>query len=230
MTIRALIFDFDGLILDTETPDYVTWRQVYQAHGVDLPLETWGQAIGQSAAETFDPVEHLESLLGHRVDREQVARRQRELSDVLVAGQPIMPGVENVIASARQTDLKLAVASSSDYAWVGGHLTRLGLGGSFDAICTREQVARSKPAPDLFLAALDALGVAADEAVVFEDSPNGVTAANRAGIFVIAIPNQTTARLGLHHADMILSSLAELPFERLLERVRASRDGNHGGA
>ncbi len=223
--IRALLFDFDGLIIDTETPDYVTWRQVYQEHGADLPLETWADAIGRRVADLFDPISHLESLIGRRVDRQAIQERQRALSDALIAQQPILPGVLEAITTARRLGLKLAVASSSDYAWVGGHLTRLGLIGHFDAICTADDVVHAKPAPDLFLAALAALDVPADQAVVLEDSPNGITAANRAGIFVVAIPNQTTARLKLDHANLILSSLAELPLERLLERIATRQDG-----
>lgn len=221
--IRALVFDFDGLIIDSETPDYVTWRQIYQEHGTDLPLAFWSGMIGRAIKHVFDPLTHLEGLIGRSVDREVVFRRKRSLEDALLLKQPILPGVETMIDCAKRAGLKLAVASSADFQWVSGHLTRLGLIHHFDAIRTVDDVAHAKPEPDLYHAVLSALDVTAPEVVAFEDSPNGVTAANRAGIFVVAVPGPLTAPLPLDHADLVVKSLAELPLDRLLEHVEAIR-------
>ena len=89
----------------------------------------------------------------------------------------------------------------------------------WDAIITADHdEERAKPRPTLYLEALDALGVEADEAVAFEDSPNGIRAAKAAGIFVVGIPNAVTQELGLDEADLVVGSLAELPPDELLAR------------
>jgi HAD superfamily hydrolase (TIGR01509 family) len=216
--IRALIFDFDGLILETELPDYRAWQKVYREYGCRLSLSKWLTIIG--GHETlFDPAADIEEQLGRPVDREAVRARHDEHGAELIAGLPVMPGVEDVIADARRLGLKLAVASSSDRAWVVGHLERLGLLPHFAAIKTGEDVERVKPHPALFLAALDALDVGPGEAIVFEDSAHGITGARAAGIFCVAVPNELTRRLDLSHADMRLDSLADVTLEELLAQV-----------
>lgn len=218
--IRGLIFDFDGLILETEMPDYVAWQEIYQEHGAELSLTAWANAIGRGTADAgIDPVKMLEDQVGRTLpDRDVLLRRQYDRSMELILQKPVMPGVEALIRDAKGQGLGLAVASSSPRSWVEGHMTRLGLMSQFDAIRTGDTVARTKPAPDLFLSALAALGLAPTEAIVFEDSPNGVAAANRAGIFVVAAPNELTQRLDLSHANLIVSSLQDISLAQLLAR------------
>jgi beta-phosphoglucomutase-like phosphatase (HAD superfamily) len=118
--------------------------------------------------------------------------------------------------------LKRAIVSSSNRAWVDMHLERLEEAVGWDAICTADgDPTRAKPSPTLYLAALASLGVDADEAVAFEDSPNGVRAAKAAGVFCVAVPNEVTRDLGLEEAgaDLVLDSLADLPPERLFARL-----------
>jgi HAD superfamily hydrolase (TIGR01509 family) len=219
--IRALIFDFDGLILDTEWPDYESWQEVYRTHGCDLAVEAWGQIVGGNAASDFDPHSHLEDLCGQKLDREEVwlNRRQKYLDNI--SEQEVLPGVVDYLDAAEELGLQLAIASSSPENWVRGHLARIGLYERFDAIKTADDVARTKPDPELYNATLAALGVGADEAIVFEDSPNGVQAAKAAGIYVVAVPNRLTAQLSLAQADLRLDSLAELALADLLQRVNA---------
>lgn len=215
--IRALIFDFDGLILETEMPDYEAWQGIYREQGADLPFEVWGQVIGSRIEETtFDPVRYLEQQIGRSLDGEAINNEQKRRSLDLVLEQRVLPGVEGIITEARQLGLKLGIASSSPLSWVGGHLDRLGLRQNFEVIKTSDDVEHTKPDPALYLAALMALGVRADEAVVFEDSPNGVTAAKRAGLFVVAIPTELTAQLDLSHANLRATSLAEIILPDLL--------------
>jgi len=132
-----------------------------------------------------------------------------------------MGGVRDYVADAKRMGLLLAVASSSSRAWVLGHLERLGLGAQWDAVRTRDDVARTKPAPDLYLSAVAALGVAPEEAVAFEDSANGIAAAKDAGLLCVAVPNALTAGMDLSRADLRLGSLAETPLERLLAVLSA---------
>jgi HAD superfamily hydrolase (TIGR01509 family) len=224
MTLKALIFDFDGLILDTETPDLLVWQQVYREHGQELTVHTWGQIVGGTAASDFEPVANLAALTGERLDSPQLYARVKEQSLALIHQQTPQPGVEELIDEAWRLGLKLAVASSSTRDWVEGHLTRLGLLPSFDVIKTREDVRRTKPEPDLFLAALSTLGVQPEEAVVLEDSPNGVRAAKRAGIFVVAVPNQLTVQLNFEGEDMRLTSLAEISLAELMRLMVSFRN------
>lgn len=217
--MKALIFDFDGLILDTEFPDYESWQEVYREHGEELPLEKWGSIIGGTAESDFDPNDYLEEITGKPVDRDAIwIQRRKKYLDNLET-QPILPGVLELLTQAKQQGLKLAVASSSPEAWVHGHLSRLGLIDKFDCICTADDVEKTKPDPALFLQAAEGVGVSPDEAIVFEDSPNGVLAANRAGIFVVAVPNRITIQLNLDHANLILESLADLSLQELIDKT-----------
>lgn len=221
--MRALIFDFDGLILDTELPDFRSWQEVYQSYGVSLPLEMWVTIVGGDDESDFEPHEYLESLTGKPVDREEiwVARRKSYLETL--ENQPIQPGVSEYLTAAKQHNLKLAVASSSPENWVIGHLTRLGLLSHFEVVVTADDVEKIKPAPELFLLAAHKLGVDPREAIVFEDSPNGVRAAKRAQMYAVAVPNAITAQFDLSEADLRLNSLAEMPLEALLTHVENGR-------
>ena len=214
--IRALVFDFDGLILDTEEPVYRSWLEVYQAHGEELPFERWVQIVG-STTTGFHPQHHLEERLGRPLPKEVLDRRIGRRTEMILA-KAVMPGVVQHLDAARDLGLKLGVASSSTREWVAGHLARLGILDRFECVRCRDDVEHAKPEPDLYLAVLECLGVQASEAVAIEDSPNGVSAAKRAGMRCVAIPNSITARLDLTAADVTLTSLADVSLRELLEK------------
>ena len=220
--IKALIFDFDGLILDTETPEYQIWQSIYRESGFELPHEEWGKIIGGYGLSNFDAAEHLEQLTQGRLDSVSLRERHRSESAALTLLQPILPGVMDTINAAKELGMKLAIASSSPHSWVDTHTQRLGILDCFDQVICRDDVpsGRTKPNPDLFLLALARLGVRKDEAIVFEDSPNGVKAAYSAGIFVVAVPNPTTLLLTIENANLTVSSLADLPLPELLSKVQ----------
>jgi len=220
--IRALIFDFDGLILDSETPTFTSWAEVFRSQGAELRLEVWSRYIGLVHG-SFDPQEHLERALGRPVDMAPLRAEKRRRFLEMVLAQPVMPGVLDYLDGARRLGLKAAVASSAPGEYVRGELLRLGLFERFDAVKCGEDAPRCKPAPDLYLAAAGALGVAPGEAVALEDSPNGVAAAKAAGLYCVAVPNAVTCGLDLSAADLIVGSLAELPLEDLLCRAGRSR-------
>ena len=215
--IRAIVFDFDGLILDTEGPVYRSWLEVYEAHGEALPMERWVRIIGSTTAE-FHPQHHLEERLGRALPQEVLERRIGRRTELVLAEQ-LLPGIVQHIDLAKALGLKLAVASSSTRDWVSGHLGRLGILGRFDCVRCRDDVPNAKPAPDLYIAALDCLGVKASEAIAIEDSPNGVIAAKSAGMRCVAIPNPMTAGLDLSHADLLLTSLSAVTLPELLQRL-----------
>jgi HAD superfamily hydrolase (TIGR01509 family) len=223
MPVKALIFDFDGLILDTETPEYLAWKDIYQEHGFELPHEKWSQIVGGYGLSTFDAAEHLAQLLSSsqrtqgQLDSVSLRDRHRSESGALIQAQEILPGVLDMIHAAKQHGLKLSIASSSHHAWVDGHAKRLGIFEHFDVVICADDVGayRTKPNPDLFLLALQQLQVQNDEAVVFEDSPNGVEAAKRAGIFVVAVPNPLTSLLNLDNANLVAKSLKDVSLNEL---------------
>jgi HAD superfamily hydrolase (TIGR01509 family) len=214
--IRALLFDFDGLIVDTETPSYASWQEVYREHGQKLPLERWAAIVGTIGG--FEPLDYLEELHGS-IDREAVQARRREHELSLLEIEELRPGVLDYLEAAQSLGLKTAIVSSSTQQWVNRHLARLEQAEHFDEIVTADlNRERAKPRPTLYLEALERLGISADEAIAFEDSPNGVTAAKAAGIFTVAVPNGVTESLGLDEADLVLESLAELSLRELLDR------------
>lgn len=217
--MKALIFDFDGLILDTELPDYISWQEVYRGYGLELPMELWLTYVGGDSETEFEPHEYLEKKLNIQVDREQIwVQRRKSYLDHL-EGLNVLPGVEEMIRAAKEEGLKLGVASSSPDNWVSGHLTRLGLKSWFDRIITADDVEETKPNPALFLLAAEKLGVKPADVIVFEDSYNGVTGAKRAGMFVVAVPNEITRESDLSAADLRLNSLAEISLEALYDLV-----------
>ena len=138
--MRGLIFDFDGLILDTEMPDYISWQEVYHSYGAELPIELWCTIVGGNAESDFEPHEYLESIIHSPVDREQIWVTRRKSYLEYLENLPISPGVQELLDDAKRRGMKLAVASSSPENWVTGHLTRLGLIDYFDAIITADDV------------------------------------------------------------------------------------------
>ncbi len=224
--IKALVFDFDGLIVDTEMSSYQTWQEIYAEHDCQLPFSTWAICIGGSP-QLFDPCEYLEQQIGRPILREEIRLRRRQRHIRMVETQPVLPGVEDYLLSAKRLGLKIGVASSSRHEWVDTHLTRLGLIDYFDSIKCFDDVKRTKPDPELYLAVLDALGVHGQQAIALEDSPNGVIAAQQAGIFCVAVPNPVTSQLSLLHADLCLSSLTEVSLEQLLAKVRGTVKHEH---
>jgi len=221
MVIRALIFDFDGLILETEGPSYQSWKDVYQSFGLSLPFSTWSTIIGTTQG-AFDPLQKLQSQVTSRVDWEAVEAQRMAREQALNEAQPVLPGVLRYLEDAQDLGLKLGVASSSSAKWVIGHLKRLGLDSIFDCVRTKDDVEHVKPYPELYLSVLNCLGIQAYEAIALEDSPNGVRSAKHAGIYCVAVPNPLTSRLSLEQADLQLSSLEALPLKELLERVELS--------
>jgi HAD superfamily hydrolase (TIGR01509 family) len=212
--VELVVFDFDGLILDTELPAFRCWQEIYADHGCELPFETWAACIGTAGG--FDPYGDLAVRSGRAVDRITVRARESARFAELIAGESLLPGVRDYVEAAADLGLKLAVASSSSRDWVAGHLDRLGLLGRFDVLKCSDDVVRVKPDPGLYRAVLDELGVAPRSAIALEDSPNGIAAAKGAGLFCVAVPNAMTGRLALDGADLQIASLTDLPLTQLL--------------
>ena len=217
--LKALIFDFDGLILDTEVPIYESWLENYEAFGRDLPLETYVKCVG-SDFNSFDPKAHLESLVNKSIDWEHWdVRRNRDAIERTNQLDP-MPGVIDLLEATQRESIPCAVASSSPRSWVEGHLERLGLTSYFALTRCIDDVNDPKPSPELFLAAAEALEVEPSEAIVFEDSLNGLKAAREAGNPCVIVPNRITQHLTFEGATAILESLEDIELETLFSLAR----------
>lgn len=219
MTIQALIFDFDGLIFDSETAVFQGYQELYAAHGAELPRALWQTGIGSHGG--FDPFAYLAEATGRPIDPDALRQEWRPRWRELCLALPLLPGVEELLAAATEAGLGRAVASSSDRAWVEGWLSHHGIREHFACVTTRDDVERVKPAPDLFLHAAACLGVAPAACLVLEDSPNGMHAARAAGMRCAAVPGPMTSDLPLPPVDTRLISLAELPLAELLARLDA---------
>ena len=219
--IKALIFDFDGLIMDTESPEVDGWKAIYAEYGQEFPIQTWIRMVVGATSANFDPAAHLATLTGISLDLPALHARARANRLQILSTLPALPGVKDTIQNARRLGLRLAVASSSGHAWVEGYLRQLGLFEDFEVIICRENVQRVKPDPELFLKALEALKVQADEVLIFEDSPNGVLAARGAGLRVVAVPNPITAQGTIEGASRVIASLADVSLEELLKQAES---------
>ena len=213
MALRALIFDFDGTMLDTETPEFESWQGIYRDHGQELAIADWGRGIGTWGA--FDPWHDLEARIGTKLEAERILKAHHERVRNAIAASSLLPGVRELLQAAKTAGLKLAIASSSSREWVHGWAHAQGVLEFFDATTTKDDVLRVKPDPALYTLALEKLSVRADEAVALEDSPNGAKAALGAGMRCVVIPNEVTRTLAFPEGVHRLKSLRDATLEGL---------------
>jgi HAD superfamily hydrolase (TIGR01509 family) len=207
--IEAVVFDFDGLILETETPIFVAWQEEFVAHGCEpLTFEEWAAEIGTVGG--LDVVALLHERATRPVDEAAMHERRRDRYLALIALEEARPGVEDWLDEADEMGLRIAIASSSRQEWIEPQLVRLGLRDRFEMLACYGDGIAPKPEPDTYLVACKALGVAPAAALAVEDSPNGVRAAKTAGLKCVVVPHAITETLDLSEADLRVSSLAEI--------------------
>lgn len=216
---KGIIFDFDGTIIDTEMPDYLSWQATFHIYGGELPFEVWAEYIGR-AMDSFDIYGYLEEQVGRALDREMVRVERRRRLDELMAAEPLRPGIADYLVDIERMGLLSGVASSASRAWVMGNLKKRRLAARFQVISTADDVQHAKPDPAVFVHACRLLDVRPEQVIAIEDSPNGVLAAKRAGMFTVAVPNELTSRLDMSQADLHLHTLAEMPLADLLETAQ----------
>ncbi|WP_395738243.1 HAD family hydrolase [Prosthecobacter sp.] len=215
--IRAVIFDFDGLIVDTESTGYHTWREIFNTHGHDLPVERYAQAVGTDfITGVYDPKRDLEQLTGRDFDWAAMELERKAREGELRKHLTLLPGVADRLQEAAALGLRIAIASSSPRVWIDSWMEQLGLRHHFHHISTVDDTGKVKPDPSLFLHAAENLGVAPEEAVIFEDSLNGLRAAVAAGIRCIVAPGPMTQHLDFTGAWMRVGSLAEVSLRELM--------------
>lgn len=214
--LAALLFDFDGVIVDTEVPTFQSWRDIYAEHGVDLALDDWLPAVGSgsSTSGAFDAIAHLEQLTGNRVDRDAVVGRRAKRKAELYARAPLLPGVRERLAEAREHGVKTAIVTRNREDRVRAQCEAVGLDHAWQAlICANDQPTRDKA--DLYRHALAILQVDTDQALAVEDSPSGVHSAKRARVLCAAVPNEITRGAAFDEADVVLSSLADQSLDEI---------------
>lgn len=216
-SVAAIVFDFDGLILDTETAEYDSISHVFAQHGTEFSLDLWRSFIGTTDHPHWTDV--LVDQVDHPVDVEAVRADRRRHNRTLLADLHVLPGIVELLDAAGAEGIPVAVASSSPRDWVAPHLDRVGLLDRFATVCTRDDVARGKPAPDLYQLAVSRLGVDAAGAVAIEDSINGCVAAHAAGLAVVAVPSPFLVGLDFATVDLVVGSATELGLDVLADVV-----------
>ena len=211
--IRALIFDFDGLIVDTETPLIDSYADVHATHGVPFDRTLSLRNVGH-ADYAFDPWHGFSP----HADRAALELDRRTRKDARLQRQPVLPGIVSLLDAAQAGGVRIGLASNSGHVWVESHLTRVGLLERFEFLACREDAPSPKPEPDLYRLVLNRFGLRGHEAIAFEDSHTGSLAAKRANVWVVAAPNSSTAHHDFTHADLQVTSLAEVTLESLRSR------------
>ena len=219
MRTTTLLFDFDGLIIDTETPDFIVLSEQYAAHGAKLLPERWILGLGTHGG--YSPYTELATLIGRELDHSALIAEHRQRYKQVCQHTALQPGVLALLEEAHARGIGLAVASSSTQAWVEGWLEQHKIRHFFSCVRTREDVERVKPAPDLFLSAAACMRAAAHECVVLEDSINGMHAAAAAGMRCVAVPIKLLSAIELPSVTMRLDSLDALEPAILLDQLGA---------
>jgi HAD superfamily hydrolase (TIGR01509 family) len=215
MRPAAVIFDFDGIILDSETPEYESHRRIYERCGVTLTVDEWCGVIGTwNEGHDEQWFTRLCAQSSGAPAREAYFAERRRIFDEIVPADP-MRGISELLIALREAAVPTAIASSAPARWVVGAVDRLGIRRLFDAVVTGDEVLHRKPAPDVYLEAARRLGVDAARSVAIEDSGPGIAAARAAGMKAIAIPHWLTHTHDLTGADLTVAHAGELTLDRL---------------
>ena len=226
--LQGAIFDCDGLLADTETPDYEAWRQIYEEQGLHLPIAHWAQNIGVAKGHDLaDWHAPLAERVGPGYDRDATQTRRHAHYQAAIAALTPMPGITELLDALAWAGIPCAVASNSERAWVDNVLAVSGLANRFAAIATADEVPNAKPAPDVYLLAASRLGVPPEACVAFEDSPRGLAAAHAAGMFTVAVPTVLTNHFDFvqaHHRTSSLEGMTPNRLNALMEYAYRSKD------
>lgn len=216
--IKGVIFDFDGLIFDTETVEYRLLSDIFAKHGAELSLKRWQQEIGTYTG--FKPFEYLCEQTGNKLNQKELETQFNTLFHEQLTNESARSGVEEYLKEAKTLDLKVGLASSSNYKWVSNHLQNLNLIDYFDCIKTSDDVEHVKPDPELYLQAASCLGLEVGECLVFEDSANGAIAAKKAGMSCVIVPNEVTEAMEFCQVEHGITSMSDITLKELLETIK----------
>ncbi len=211
--LRAVVFDFDGVIVDTETPLYEAWARTFEHYGADpIGLDRWAESLGRHDDDPamLDPMRLLRSLVGSGIDVDEAHRMRRRFRDEALSQMPIQPGVEALLGEIEALDLGVAIASSSPPDWIDDHLSARAMSGRFETVCCAGNGIAGKPAPAVYLEAATRLRVDPVHCLAIEDSPNGIAAAKAAGMKCVAVLTPINATLDLSAADARVDGVGDI--------------------
>jgi len=214
--IKAVIFDFDGLILDTEYALYDAFCQLLQVGTDQLPIQEYATYIGSDGKELYN---YILSKSNGELSLEEVIEKSDILHRENLKKPVAREGVEDYLVAAKQKGLKIALATSSNREWASHFLTKLGFINYFDILSTKDDVENVKPDPAVYQNAIKQLGVLPEEVIAFEDSGNGTKAAVAAGANCVIVPNAITENLPFTGHKLRLSSMTEMSFADVLAKI-----------
>jgi putative hydrolase of the HAD superfamily len=217
MTIKGIVFDFDGLIIDTETPELKAWQELFESYQIDFPFQDYSQNIGM-VYDDSSAIKILEERLGENLDQNAVFQDFKRRKVALIDEEPLCEGILDYLQTAEILDLKIGLASSAKREWVDYHIKRQNIESYFDTIFTVEDVSLPKPDPELYALTVKTLALQPQEVIAFEDSFNGVQSAKAAGLHAVAIPNPVTRVFDFSQADLILDSLSDITLADLMAK------------
>jgi HAD superfamily hydrolase (TIGR01509 family) len=201
---EAVIFDHDGTLVDTESPDFEACTMLCREHNLALSEEYWaGIVVGRIGG--YDTLYH-DLFESKGITRDYMQQRLEYLWEITLQNTQLMPGVTDLLTQLSAHGYRLAVATASDKAWVDRWLDHFGIKSYFQSISTSNDIINNKPAPDVYLHAARQLGVSPHKCLVFEDSPVGVEAAKSAGMTVVAVPNRVTRKLQFEQAHTVVKT------------------------
>jgi putative hydrolase of the HAD superfamily len=216
--IKGLIFDFDGLIVDTETFWYESFKEtIGEKYKVELELGGYSNSIGTSDDVLY---QYFQKIIGKPVNGEQIRKDGYQKFLVKMIEPALREGVKEYLDEAKQNNLTIGLASSSSREWVEGYLDQLNIIDYFDVINTKDDVTRVKPDPELYRKTLNDCRLKPSEAIVFEDSFNGLKAAKQAGILCVIVPNHVTRNSIFEDYDYKLDSMKQETLTELLNNLK----------
>ncbi len=229
--IRALVFDFDGLTVDSAGAEQQAWRDIYLACGTRVQFDDWNDA-GEPTALSLDrdPCDQLERQLGERVDRAQIRRQVAQRKAEILANEAPLPGVRGFIDRASEIGLMLGIASQANRRRVEEQLHRLSLRERFDAIRCAEDVSPAMPDSALYISVCDALDVRPADSIAVQSSPGGIRSAKGAGLYCISVPDRVTGSVSMDKADLVLVSLATVTLDEVVERASQRNPSGPGSS
>lgn len=214
--IQAIIFDLDGVIVDTARYHYQAWKRLAKEYGFFFSIEQNERLKGISRMESLEILLNIGNV---KIDSEEEKLRLATLKNewyreniLKMTHQEILPGVENFLAELKEANYKVAIGSSSKNA--GTILERIGYNDFFDVVIDGTKITKSKPDPEVFVKAAQGINVAPENCVVFEDAYAGIEAAKKANMKTIGVGNKQV----LHNADIVVPDLKNINksiFEKL---------------
>jgi HAD superfamily hydrolase (TIGR01509 family) len=213
--LKGIVWDFDGTIVDTETPQFEAWDAVFREHGTQLDYGLWSRMVGTET--DWDLLSVLEERVGP-VNRITLGPHLNQLIHERLKAAPLRRGVRRLMEAADKIGVIQAIASSSGRRWIHEYSNRHQLT-YIRAVASGDEVARVKPDPALYHLAVSRLGFRADECAAFEDSPHGAAAAITAGLCCVVVPNPSTQTLAFPTGVIRRASYEEITLDEVAKWV-----------